>query len=177
MNRPRTVNRTVLTAADQKAFQRVQRNRSLLTLLPFSLILLAGGGIWLIFSPEEPFLPVFFMALGLALPFLFLLSFAAAAARLNRGYGGQTLTYAFFEEGFSFSLDGGENFLSWDRLRRAEERSTAFYLYVDRRSAAIVKKEGFAPGGEEETRALLTSALGKRFRPGHKDGLSPESKM
>lgn len=159
------INRSRLTAADQKAFQRVQRNRALLTLLPFSLALLAGGGVWLIFSADQPFLPLFVMALGLCLPLLFLLSFGAAAAQLNRGYSFQTLDYVFSPEGFSFSLGGGATFLAWSDLRKAEETPDAFYLYLDRRSAAIVKKEGF-PAREDAAglATLLTDALGKRFR-------------
>ena len=49
-------------------------------------------------------------------------------------------------------------------ILKGYERKDAFYLFVDKRRAFLVSKNGFTEGSAEELRMLLINKLGKKFR-------------
>lgn len=47
---------------------------------------------------------------------------------------------------------------------KALEKKNAFYLYIDKRRAFILDKEGFTEAGPEELREILGDKMGKKFK-------------
>ncbi|MDY3282425.1 YcxB family protein [Dysosmobacter sp.] len=85
----------------------------------------------------------------------------AGASWRNYPEKGTPLVYCLTENGVTCQSAGSRLELAYSRIRRVLEDRERFYLFVDRRAAHILRKDGFVQGTPEDFPGFITRKTGQ----------------
>ena len=164
---------TALTEERMLAFNKSQAVK--LMWVPFVLTaLLAGLGVFYAVKMHEPVYGVTMVVLGALLPVLYfwltdrLMKKNIRNSPVLSGHPVQVFSFlpvsvSLHEE--SAVTPSSDTEFAYSAFIRAEEKQSAYYLFIGKHQAYILDAEGFTRGTREDLNALLTQKLGARFKP------------
>lgn len=165
--------KTILNEKQMLTFNKSQSIK--LIWFPFVLTaLLAGLGIVYLVRGDEKAYGISMIVLGALMPFLFLWvtnflmkKTIKKSPVLN---GGTTQIFRFTDERVMLNesskyIAASDTELTYDAFIRAEEKPTAYYMFIGKSQAYILDNKGFTSGSREELNALLSEKMGARFKP------------
>lgn len=167
--------KSTLNKNDAMRFNYASMKKFLIAFAVIGLVFILLGAATLGLREEgETMTPgVFLIALGVALPVLYLalvIGLAKRNIKTNKTIGDDTVqTYRFGEDEVyvlqESALMRSEMTVKWPLLYRGHETKDYFYAYISNMQALVISKSNIIEGSVEELRVLFMQKLDKNFKP------------